>query len=281
MPSIELGQPAGAGDDERRPAGERLEGDDPERLVERRDDDASGAVDGVAQLVVGEEAGEVDEVADALEVDLRLQLREVAAAPADDALDPRHPGPQQAHRPGEHLEALLVLDPAPREHERRPPARRLARRPPRRVDAVGDQVGALGGELEAVDRPRARGTWSWRAPRRRRGRATTRRRGSCSARRAAPGRRAGRARWCGTWRRAWPSWSAASVSAAQATCQSWAWTTSGRQAPSRAVSCTRWWLAEATRATSSSSGSHGRSVRARSTRTAPTVLSAGAPGWPA
>ena len=45
------------------------------------------------------------------------------------------------------------------------------------------------------------------------------------------------------------------------------------------TSCTRWWLAEATRATSSSSGSHGRSVRARSTRTPPTMLSAGAPGW--
>ena len=128
------------------------------------------------------------------------------------------------------------------------------------------------------------------APRRRRGRATTRRRGSCSARPAAPGRRAGRARWRGTWRRAWRRAASASVSAAQATCQSWAWTTSGRQSPSRAASCTRWWLAEATRATSSSSGSHGRSVRARSTRTPPTTLSAGRPGcasvnsttsWPA
>ena len=55
----QLGQPAGAGDDERRAAGERLEGDDAERLVQRRDDDAAGAVDGVAQPVVGQEAGEV------------------------------------------------------------------------------------------------------------------------------------------------------------------------------------------------------------------------------
>ena len=78
----------------------------------------------------GRKPGQVDEVADALEVDLRLQLGEVAAAAADDALDARHPRPQQPHRPGEDLEALLVLDPAPREHERRPAARRLARRPP-------------------------------------------------------------------------------------------------------------------------------------------------------
>ena len=147
----QLGETAGPGDHERCAAGERLEGDDPERLVQRRDDDAAGAVDRVAQPVVGEEAGEVDEIADALEVDLRLQLGEVAAAAADDALDARHPCPQQPHRPGEDLEALLVLDPAPREHERRAPSRRLAGRPPRRVDAVGDQVGALGGQLEAAD----------------------------------------------------------------------------------------------------------------------------------
>ena len=55
----ELGQPAGAGDDQRGTAGQRLEGDDAERLVERRDDDAPGAVDRVAQLVVGEEARQV------------------------------------------------------------------------------------------------------------------------------------------------------------------------------------------------------------------------------
>ena len=72
--------------------------------------------------------------------------------------------------------------------------------------------------------------------------------------------------------------SVASVSAAQATCQSWAWTMCGTQSPRRVASWTRWWLADATRATSSSSGSHGRSARARSTRTPPTLLSAGAPG---
>ena len=91
------------------------------------------------------------EVGDALEVDLRLQLGEVAAAPADDALDPGHARAQQPHRRRQDLEALLVLHPPPREHERRSAAGDLARRPPRRVDAVRDQVRALRRQLEAVD----------------------------------------------------------------------------------------------------------------------------------
>ena len=109
-------------------------------------------------------------------------------------------------------------------------------------------------------------------------------------RRAAPGRRAGRARSCGTWRRAWRR--AASPACRRPRRPASRGRGRRRDASRRAgrTSCTRWWLAEATRATSSSSGSHGRSVRARSTRTAPTVLSAGAPGcdsvnsttsWPA
>ena len=60
----------------------------------------AGAVDEVAQLVVGQEAGEVDEVADALEVDLRLQLGQVAAAAADDALDARARGSAAGASPG-------------------------------------------------------------------------------------------------------------------------------------------------------------------------------------
>ena len=230
----QLGQPAGAGDDERRAAGERLEGDDAERLVQRRDDDAAGAVDGVAQPVVGQEAGEVDEVADALEVDLRLQLGEVAAAPADDALDARAPAARSRRiarartwkpfsywtRP--HVNTSGVA-----------PARRLARRPPRRVDAVGDQVGALGGQLEAADDLADHEPGVGDDLGRRRGPATTRRRGSCSAGPAARGRRG--------WPRSVP-WNvatagrrtaSASVSAAQATCQSWAWTMSGVQSPRR------------------------------------------------
>ena len=151
VPSISSASPPVRATTSGRPAGQRLQGDDAERLVERGDGHAPCPVDHVAQAVVGEEAGQVDEVADALEVDLRLQLGQVAAAPADDALDARHPRAQQAHRPGQHLEPLLVLHPAPREHERRPAAGELARRPPRRVDAVGDQVGAFGRELEPVD----------------------------------------------------------------------------------------------------------------------------------
>ena len=116
----QLGEPAGAGDDERSATGQGLQGDDPERLVERGDGDATRPVDGVPQALVGEEAGKVHEVADPFDLDLRLQLRQVAAASADDALDTGHTGTQQAHRPGQHLEPLLVLDPTPREDERCP-----------------------------------------------------------------------------------------------------------------------------------------------------------------
>ena len=101
--------------------------------------------------VVGQEAGDGDQVGDARHVDLRLQLGEVAAAAADHALDAGDPRAQQPHRRRQDLEALLVLHAAPRDHERWTPPGHLAGRPPRRVDAVGDQVRALGRELEAVD----------------------------------------------------------------------------------------------------------------------------------
>ena len=61
--------------------------------------------------------------------------------------------------------------------------------------------------------------------------------------------------------------------------QSWPWTTSGRQSPSCAANCAIWWFAEAMRATMSWSGIHGRSVRARSTRTPSTTSSSLASGW--
>ena len=70
----ELGQSTGVGDDQRGAAGECLERDDAERLVERRNDDASSPVCRGAELVVGDEAGQFDEVADAGDVDLRLEF---------------------------------------------------------------------------------------------------------------------------------------------------------------------------------------------------------------
>src|SRR5436190_14597465 len=68
-------------------------------------------------------------------------------------------------------------------------------------------------------------------------------------------------------------------SPAHATSQSWAWTRSGRQSSSAVVSCTTLWLAELILARKLSSGSHGRSVRARSTRTPSTTESSGTSGW--
>ena len=98
-----------------------------------------------AQLVVGHEAGEVDDVADAFHVDLRLQLGEVAAASGDHAAEAGQPVAQVADGPGEHLEALLVLDPTPRDDERLSVARRggRGRLPLPGVDAVGHQVDLL------------------------------------------------------------------------------------------------------------------------------------------
>ena len=76
------------------------------------------------------------------------------------------------------------------------------------------------------------------------------------------------------------SWIAASVLAAQPTCQSWAWTTSGIQLPNAVVSWTRWWFADAAWATTSSSGIHGSSAYALTTRTDPSDESEIAPGCP-
>ena len=62
---------------------------------------------------------------------------------------------------------------------------------------------------------------------------------------AARGRRAGRSPVLWNVVTSGAPWSAASVSAAQATCQSWACTTSGDHVAERVDSCTRWWLADA------------------------------------
>ncbi len=91
VPSISSASPPVRARDQRSTAGQGLQGDDPERLVQRRDDDAAGAVDEVAQLDVGDEADEADDVADPFDVDLRLQFGQVAAASGDDALDVGHP----------------------------------------------------------------------------------------------------------------------------------------------------------------------------------------------
>ena len=91
----DLGQSAGAGDDERRAAGQ------PSRATMPNGSYSDGMTThparwtSVAQLVVGQEAGQVDDVADALQVDLRLQLGQVAAAAGDDAADPGHAVAQQ------------------------------------------------------------------------------------------------------------------------------------------------------------------------------------------
>ena len=91
------------------------------------------------------------DVAHTLDVDLRLEFGQVAAPAGDDALDVGHARAHRAHRPGEDLEPLLVLDAAPREHERPPAVGMLARRPPRRIDAVGHLVHPFRGDLEPGD----------------------------------------------------------------------------------------------------------------------------------
>ena len=110
----DLGKPAGARHDGRRTGGHAFESDDTERFVERRDDDAAGAFQQGAQLVIGHEPGEVNDVADALHVDLRLQLGQVTTPAGDHTTDVGDAVAEVADRPGEYLESLLVLDPAPR-----------------------------------------------------------------------------------------------------------------------------------------------------------------------
>ena len=109
----DLGQTTRASDDGRRAGRHALERDDPERFVQRRDHDAAGALQQALQLVVRHETGELNEVADALHVDLGLELGEVAAAAGDHATDAREAVPQVTDRSGQHLEALLVLDASP------------------------------------------------------------------------------------------------------------------------------------------------------------------------
>ena len=110
----DLGQPSGAGDDGRRAGGHALERDDAERFVERWDDDAAGAFQQGAELVVGHEPGELDDVADALHVDLRLQFGQVATPAGYHTADVGDAVTDVADRPGENLESLLVLDSTPR-----------------------------------------------------------------------------------------------------------------------------------------------------------------------
>ena len=132
------------------------------------------------------------------------------------------------HRPGEHLEALLVLHAAPREHERL-----AGRRAPRPSD---HHVGSMPLGMRWV-----RSGGSSKPPTI--SRTMNRELASTSSARWAshdstawivlgsPG--GTRPPWWprlgarGTWRPAGRRSSAASVSAAQATCQSWAWTMSG------------------------------------------------------
>ena len=57
--------------------------------------------------------GQITSKAETLDVDLGLQLGQVAAAAGDDALNVGDAVAQQADRPGQCLEALLVLDAPP------------------------------------------------------------------------------------------------------------------------------------------------------------------------
>ena len=139
----ELGQPTGVGHDEGGVGGERLERDEPERFVQRRDDDAVGPMDRRPQLVVGQEAGKLHDVAHALEVDLRLELGKVRPASGDHTHDPRDTGAQRGHRTREHLEALLVLHTSPGEHDRPVGGRPAIDRTDLIVDLELDRIGGL------------------------------------------------------------------------------------------------------------------------------------------
>lgn len=129
----------------------RLERHEAVRLVQRRDHDATRPVQQAAKLVTGDEAGEVDEVADALHIDLQLQLGQVGAPPGDDAVDPRHPVAEAGDGPGEDLETLLVGDAAPGDDEDLTRRRFVTGRPSFDAHPVGHTCDPVGRQLETVD----------------------------------------------------------------------------------------------------------------------------------
>ena len=112
----DLSESAGACDNGWRASGHGLEGNDAKRFVQRWDDGATGSMQNVAQVVVGDEAGKLHDVAETLDVDLRLQLGKIRTASGDDALNAGHASAQRANSASKHLEALLVLNPAPSDH---------------------------------------------------------------------------------------------------------------------------------------------------------------------
>ena len=151
----QLGESARAGHDQRHAGRQRLQRHDAERFVEGGDRHAARPVQELTKIGVAQIPGEIDDVADAFDVDLGLQFGQITPASGDHAADVRNTPAEFVHGPGEHLEPLLILHPPPRHHEWGPWPKwdtRSVRRPPLLgIDPVGDVHDVLLGELEAGD----------------------------------------------------------------------------------------------------------------------------------
>ena len=113
----DLAQAPGVGDDARTPGGHRLEGDEPERLVDRRDHaDVGDPVERVEDVV----ADPTEEGAVVHQPERRrlfVQLLLVGSRAGDQEARPRDRLDQARHRLERELEALLVDEPADQQHE--------------------------------------------------------------------------------------------------------------------------------------------------------------------
>ncbi len=110
-------------------------------------------VEQALELVVGHEARERADVLDADGAGRGVQVRQVRALPGDHGPNAGDGLAHLGQRVDERLEALLVLDPAPRHEQRLVAATTpvlLRRGPLLRVDAVRHDVDLVAGELERV-----------------------------------------------------------------------------------------------------------------------------------
>ena len=175
----DLGEPAGVGDDERRPERGGLEGHEPERLVEARDDGDVGCRRQSSKLVLGQPAGERHRTARrAAHVRAPRVRHAVIPRPATTGRSPGNRRRSRGMASTQRLDALLPLEPTGEQTTSGPvagvplaPARRVGCRAVQaaRSMPLGITSTLSAGQVERARRPPsacARSTRSRDAPRR-------------------------------------------------------------------------------------------------------------------
>ena len=244
-------------------------------------DDHAGPVGERPQRRVGDVSGEVDDVADTLHVDLRLEVGQVAAASGDHAADVRAPcrGPGASTGPAPGSPSRTARCPTTTRAARARLQDRSGGCQYVRVDAVGDALHVVGVEFETGDElfdhepsRRDEAIGLERQPPLDRvdvGRIAER---QLTAVAHAFGAVHGEHERNGVHRRRAcrrPSRFASRVRARCRGTRSRRCSVGSSRTPNCAPSFVNAWLADAVRATVSTGGSHGRSTAVRSTRTDP------------